>query len=147
MITDQNTFNQKAARIAFDEEHRRKINFNIYRYDQAVFKGKARYANLELARQRASNIKYKSIYQLDKLLTEFETNFVRNGGKVVWAKDHTDALKAILQLLEERKAKKVVKSKSMTTEEIELNGALEGKKIEAVETDLGVQGRCCKSVS
>ncbi len=55
----------------------------------------------------------------------------------MWAKDHTDALKAILQLLEERKAKKVVKSKSMTTEEIELNEALEVKKIEAVETDLG----------
>lgn len=137
MATDQNTFNQKAARIAFDEEHRRKINFNIDRYDQAVLKGKARYANLELARQRASNIKYKSIYQLDKLLTEFETNFIRNGGKVVWAKDHTDALGAILHLLDERKAKKVVKSKSMTTEEIELNEALEAKKIEAVETDLG----------
>jgi L-lactate dehydrogenase complex protein LldF len=130
-------FQKSSDKVAFDKEHREKIKFNIGRYDQAVFKGKQRYANLDLARQRAAGIKHKSLAQLDKLLVEFETNFIRNGGKVIWACDADDALKEIVKLLESRKIKKVVKSKSMTTEEIELNHHLEKSKIAPIETDLG----------
>ncbi len=130
-------FLKAAEKTAFDRDHRKKIQFNIGRYDQAVLKGKARYANLELARNRAAAIKHKSLAQLDKLLVEFETNFTRNGGKVIWARDAEDAQKEILTLLESRKITRVVKSKSMTSEEIEMNHFLEKAKIEAVETDLG----------
>jgi L-lactate dehydrogenase complex protein LldF len=137
MAKENITFNQQAEKVAFDKEHRRKINFNIDRYEQSFVKGKERYAKLELARQRAYNVKYKSLYQLDKFLVEFETNFTRNGGKVIWAQDHHEAVKAILKLFEQNKVTKVVKSKSMTTEELHLNDALQQKKIEAIETDLG----------
>ncbi len=137
MAKENISFNLQAEKVAFDKEHRRKINFNIDRYEQSFVKGKERYAKLELARQRAYSVKYKSLYQLDKLLVEFETNFSRNGGKVIWAQDHNEAVKAILNLFEQNKVTKVVKSKSMTTEELHLNEALLQKKIEAIETDLG----------
>src|SRR5690606_1502510 len=67
----------------------------------------------------------------------FETNFTRNGGKIIWAKDDAEARKAVLQLFEHHQVSKVVKSKSMTSEEIGLNEALLEKDIEVVETDLG----------
>lgn len=130
-------FQKYSDKVAFDKEHREKIKYNIGCYDKAVIKGKKRYANLDLARQRAAGIKHKSLAQLDKLLVEFETNFIRNGGKVIWACDADDALKEIVKLLETRKIKKVVKSKSMTTEEIGLNHHLEKSKIAPIETDLG----------
>jgi len=137
MSEKSNDFQKMSEKVAFDKEHRSKIKFNIGRYDQAVMKGKQRYANLDLARQRAASIKHKSLAQLDKMLVEFETNFILNGGKVIWACDAEDALKEIVKLLESRKITKVVKSKSMTTEEIELNHHLEKSKIAPIETDLG----------
>lgn len=137
MINERKQFNKTAESVAFDPVHRQKINFNIDRYDEAVLKGRERYENLELARKRAANIKYKALYQLDRLLIDFETNFERNGGKVIWAGDGQQAVHSILELLNTHEVSKVVKSKSMTTEEIELNAALAENKIEAVETDLG----------
>lgn len=137
MSFHQTSFNQNANRVAFDKDHRQRINFNIARYDTAVLKGKKIFSNLELARQRAASIKYKSIYAIDKFLIEFETNFTRNGGKIIWAKDDAEARKAVLQLFEHHLVSKVVKSKSMTSEEIGLNEALLEKDIEVVETDLG----------
>ncbi|MDP3463196.1 MAG: lactate utilization protein B [Bacteroidales bacterium] len=137
-MSDQSiNFQKDANKIAFDKEHRRKINFNISKYDTAVLKGKKRFSDLETARRKAANIKHKSIIHLDKLLVEFETNFIRNGGKIVWARHAEEAAQSIVRLLENKHTLKVVKSKSMMTEEIELNEHLAKKKIEAVETDLG----------
>jgi L-lactate dehydrogenase complex protein LldF len=130
-------FLKKAEKKAFDKEHRAKIKFNIGRYDIAVKKGKAIFKNLDAARNRAGYIKYKSINDLEKYLIQFENNFIANGGKIIWAADEKEAIKEILKLLKERNVKSVVKSKSMVTEEIELNRALEKKKIEVTETDLG----------
>lgn len=123
--------------LAFDMEHRRKINFNIDKYDAAVALGKQQYADHELARKRASYLKTQVMENLDKYLIEFESNFLRNGGKVIWAADKETALKEIIKLFESRSAKSVVKSKSMTTEELDLNEYLEHHGIESIETDLG----------
>lgn len=130
-------FQQAAEKIAYDTEHRRKITFNIGKYDQAVAAGKQRYAQLELAKERAANVKHKTLMQLDKFLVEFETNFTRNGGKVIWARHADEAVRQISAILTREKVTKVVKSKSMTTEEIGLNEHLEKLQIDAVETDLG----------
>lgn len=130
-------FQQECNQKAFDKAHRKKINFNISRYDAAVAKGKQRFSQLELAKQKAANIKYKAIDQIDKLLVEFETNFTRNGGRIIWARNAEDAARDIAALLAENNIKKVVKSKSMTTEEINLNELLEKKKVAVFETDLG----------
>ncbi|MFZ4402422.1 MAG: LutB/LldF family L-lactate oxidation iron-sulfur protein, partial [Bacteroidales bacterium] len=122
---------------SFDKEHRRKLNFNISKYDTAVIKGKQQYKNLELAKKRAGNIKHRVINNLDKYLVEFEANFTKRGGKVIWALDAQQAMSEIVDILKKYDAKNIVKSKSMITEEIELNEVLKHHKIESLETDLG----------
>lgn len=134
---EHKNFLKQAEQISFDQTHREKIKFNISRYDQAVRKGKKLYKNLDLARSRAGFIKYKVINDLDKYLIEFEDQFVKNGGKVIWAKDAKEAVREIIKIAENHRIKKVVKSKSMTTEELDINESLEKKKIESLETDLG----------
>ena len=66
------------SKIAFDKKHRKTINFNISRYDEAVSRGKLRYKNLELAKQRASHVKDKVIANLTNYLEEFERNALKN---------------------------------------------------------------------
>ncbi|MBS1495316.1 MAG: iron-sulfur cluster-binding protein [Bacteroidetes bacterium] len=131
------TFLAKATVKAADLEHRRKINFNMGRYNAAVPKGKEQFANLHLARERAKNIKWRAIETLDKQLEEFELNFSKRGGKVIWAENSQQAIDEILKICKEKNCKTLVKSKSMVTEEIHLNKALEANGIESIETDLG----------
>ncbi|MEN8224815.1 MAG: lactate utilization protein B [Bacteroidota bacterium] len=130
-------FLSDAKKKAFDIGHRKTINHNISKYNKSVERGKQQYKNIELARVRAAHLKYKIINDLEKYLIEFESNLNRRGGKVIWAQDAREAVQEILQIVENKQAKKVVKSKSMTTEEIEINDALESVDVSAVETDLG----------
>ncbi len=130
-------FNQDAEKIAFNKEHRKTINFNIGKYNTAVLKGKRQFFNIELAKKRAAVYKHKAIENLDKYLLEFEKNFEANGGKVIWAKTAADAIDEIVKILTNHKVKLVVKSKSMISEEVEMNEAFEKSGIESVETDLG----------
>lgn len=132
-----NTFIKVSEQKAFDAEHRRKINFNISKYNNSVEKGLLQFDNLELARKRAHVTKWKVMENLDRYLLEFESNFMRKGGKVIWANNATEARKEILAIMKKANAKMVVKSKSMACEEIELNEFLEKNKIESIETDLG----------
>jgi len=133
----QKKFIRDAEKIAFDLEHRKKINHNISKYQANVEKGKLQFGDMELARKRAANLKHKVLNNLETYLIEFEVNFMKSGGKVIWAPTAKDAVKEILGILKNAKVTSVVKSKSMTNEEIELNDFLEKKKIEPVETDLG----------
>lgn len=130
-------FKAASEEKTFDLSHRKKINFNISRYDHSVLTGKQQFSDLELAKERASHLKNKIIANLDKYLIEFESNFLKKGGKVIWAQNAEEALFETLNILEKYKTTSVVKSKSMVTEEIHLNDALEKKQIEVVETDLG----------
>jgi len=131
------TFLKKSKLKAFDKDHRKTIKYNIGKYNQAFHRGLEQYADIETARLRAANIKHKTINDLDKYLIEFEQNFINNGGKVIWANDTKEAINEILKILTAREVKNVVKSKSMTTEEIELNVFLEKNNINPIETDLG----------
>jgi L-lactate dehydrogenase complex protein LldF len=127
----------EAEKKAFDLKHRKTINYNIGKYDSAVIKGKQQYYDLNLAKERASIIKNKCILNLEKYLTEFEANFVKRGGKVIWAQDENEAIKEIIAIAKKYDAKIIVKSKSMVTEEIHLNQHLEKHKYKVIETDLG----------
>lgn len=122
---------------AFDLDHRRIINYNIGKYNTAVARGLSRFANLENSKRKAHAIKWKVMENLDKLLPEFEANFQKKGGKVIWANDADEAREEILQIIKKANAKTVIKSKSMATEEIHLNEFLEKNNIEALESDLG----------
>jgi L-lactate dehydrogenase complex protein LldF len=122
---------------AFDLDHRRVINFNIGKYDAAVDRGLSRLNNLENSKKKAHAIKWKVMENLDKLLLEFESNFQKKGGKVIWANDAEEAQQEILNIIKRANGKSVIKSKSMTTEEIHLNEFLEENQIETLESDLG----------
>ncbi|MBJ6117805.1 iron-sulfur cluster-binding protein [Pontibacter sp. BT310] len=122
---------------SFDQNHRATIRFNIGKYNAAVQRGLTQYSDHELARERASYIKTNTIKDLDKYLMEFEANFTARGGKVIWARDAQEALKEIGEIMKRKRAKSVVKSKSMITEEIHMNEFLEKNGVEVVETDLG----------
>jgi L-lactate dehydrogenase complex protein LldF len=130
-------FIAKSKVKAADKEHRRKINFNIGKYNAVVPQGKEQFSNLMLARERAKNLKWKAIETLDKQLETFESVITRRGAKVIWAEDATQALEAISKICDEKNCRTIVKSKSMVTEEIHLNDFLEKKGIESIETDLG----------
>ena len=137
MSSSSESFIVKSAVKASDLEHRRKINFNIGKYNAAVPQGKLQFENLHLAREKAKNITWKAIETLDQQLEEFELQFSKRGGKVIWAEDSAQAIEEILTICKERNCKTLVKSKSMVTEEIHLNQALEDNNIESIETDLG----------
>lgn len=130
-------FIAKSTVKAFDKEHRRKINFNIGKYNAVVPLGKQQFSDVNLARERAKNIKWKAIETLDKQLEHFEAAITRRGAKVIWAEDAQQALDAIQKICAAKNCKTLVKSKSMVTEEIHLNDFLEKQGIESVETDLG----------
>jgi L-lactate dehydrogenase complex protein LldF len=88
-------------------------------------------------REKARSIKSETLSHLDKYLAQFVENAERAGATIHWALDGTEACEIVLRLITECRATKVVKSKSMATEEIHLNHALEKHGIEPVETDLG----------
>jgi L-lactate dehydrogenase complex protein LldF len=131
------SFIAKSTIKSADLEHRRKINFNIGKYNSVVPNGKLQFADINTARERAKNVKWRAIETLDQQLEMFETAFTSRGGKVIWAEDTAQALAEIKIICEEKHCKTVVKSKSMATEEIKLNDFLHENGIESVETDLG----------
>ena len=130
-------FKLDAATKAADLHHRAVIQRNITTYDVAVARGKARFSDWSNARSRAAAIKWEAINHLDRYLEQFECNVLANGGCVCWAETAADARDYILGLAKRHGVQKIVKSKSMTTEEIHLNQTLEGEGIRVIETDLG----------
>ena len=88
-------------------------------------------------RSQANAIKKHAIENLDHYLEEFERNVEARRGKVVYCKDATEVSDFVLSIAKERGAHLIVKSKSMTTEEVDLNERLEHHGLESVETDLG----------
>ena len=91
----------------------------------------------EQLREKASQIKRHTISHLDEYLDQFATNAEKNGCIVHWAKDAEEFNEIVYGILKENEVKKIVKSKSMLTEECEMNPYLEKHGIEVVETDLG----------
>ena len=137
MTASASSFLAKSTVKAGDLDHRRKINFNIGRYNAVVPVGKQQFEELHLARERAKNVKWRAMESLLTQLEDFETNLTRRGGKVIWAEHAEQALEEILAICKEKECRTIVKSKSMVTEEIGLNHFLEEHGIESVETDLG----------
>ena len=130
-------FNEVGEKNVFSTDHRQKLQSNIEHYNRKVLQGKAQYSNIELAKMRAGAIKNKTTEHLDKFLIEFEANFIKRGGKIIWAQDIAEAQKEITAILKKKDISSVVKSKSMVTEEIKLNEHLLLNNIETNETDLG----------
>lgn len=137
-MSEQSTqFAAKSAEKAADRGHRKTINFNIGKYNSVVPQGKTQFSELSQARERAKNIKWRTMEQLDYYLEMFESNISRRGAKVIWAENAEEANEEILKICKEKNCRTLVKSKSMVTEELHLNDFLGKNGIESVETDLG----------
>jgi L-lactate dehydrogenase complex protein LldF len=91
----------------------------------------------EALRERAAALKAYALDHLDELLVAFEERAREAGAHVHWAADATALCRIVTELLAARGARRVVKSKSMLTEECRLNPHLEARGIEIVDTDLG----------
>src|SRR5947209_19776717 len=97
MSENSSDFISKSTIKSFDRDHRRKINFNISRYNAVVPVGKQQFTDVHLAREKAKNIKWKAIETLDQQLQTFEEQITRRGAKVLWAETADDALEEILK--------------------------------------------------
>jgi L-lactate dehydrogenase complex protein LldF len=136
-MSNLETFLTNAEARVSDPEHKRKLLFNIGQYDKKVVIGKQQYSNLPLAKKKASAIKSKVIENLENYLVEFESNAKKNGTKVIWAETGEVAMNEVIAILKRINAKTLVKSKSMVTEEVNVNHICEKHHIESLETDLG----------
>ena len=89
----------------------------------------------EELREAGRAIKADVLVRLDEYLLQFEANFQAAGGIVHWARDADEANSIVVEVVRSHGAKEVVKVKSLTTDEIELNDALSAAGIHALETD------------
>lgn len=93
--------------------------------------------NSDFIRNKARKAKLDMLGNLEENLLKFEERLTGNGVSVHWAVDGAEACEIVSEIARRRKVRKVVKSKSMVTEEIDLNDHLINAGIDVVETDLG----------
>ena len=130
------TFQQAARKSLGDPVQRRNLAHatGVIRAKRASVVGELE--NWEQLREAAEAIKNRALFSLDDYLVEFEERATAAGATVHWARDAAEANRIVVDLAREKRAREVVKVKSMVTQEIELNEALEAAGIDAWETDL-----------
>ncbi len=137
-MSRQHTFEDQAAAKAGDDVHRRIINKACTTHGKAVQAMKERqFRDWQDMRCRTAAVKDYVLANLPELLTTLEQRMSDRGIHVHWAADAEEAREIVGRIASEHEARRVVKAKSMTTEEISLNPYLEEHGIEVVESDLG----------
>lgn len=137
MSLNYTLFLEEAEKNSFNKELKKRLKHTISKYDLAVEAGKQQFHNLNLAKKRAGAIRFKAINNLDKYLIEFEANFIKKGGKVLWAQNPEEAVTEIIKIISKSSNKSVVKGKTSVGEEILINEGLRKENISVTETDLG----------
>lgn len=130
-------FKQQASLLTRDLRHRTLIQTALRNYEVVRDRNRAAFQDWQAARQSASETKWEAINHLDEHLVQFAKNLEGRGTRVHWASTGSQAREIILGLIREKKARSVIKSKAMTSEEVHLNEALEEAGFEVVESDLG----------
>ncbi len=137
MPTPVQEFKTSAKRLTADLRHRGLIQKALSGYYVKRDENKARFQSWQGARDLAAEIKYEAVNHLDKYLVEFADKIAARGTVVHWCPDGKSAREAILKIASENGVRSIIKSKSMTTEEIHLNEALEKNGYGVFESDLG----------
>lgn len=130
-------FKGRAKTLTADLRHRGLIQTALRKYEAVRDNTRAAYQNWEAARDAAARAKWEAVNHLDAYLREFAEKLERRGTKVHWAGTDREARDIILGILKENHVRSLVKAKSMTSEEIHLNAAVEAAGIEVIESDLG----------
>ena len=136
-MTFASQFLKQARVMSQDLRHRKIIRTALHNYEIARDNRKAAFQSWQGARQTAAETKWEALNHLDKYLVEFTAKLEARGTKVHWASTAAQAREIVLQIVRDKKAKSVIKSKAMTSEEIHLNDALEHAGLKVVESDLG----------
>ena len=123
--------------MSHDLHHRALIQTALGKYYVVRDATQARYQDWQAARGAAADIKWEALNHLDRYLEEFVRQTTARGTKVFWANDSQSARDYILGIVRARGARRIIKSKTMTSEEIHLNAALEEAGFEVAESDLG----------
>jgi len=130
-------FLQNAEISLLNDKLRNSLKNTTNRFRSARAGAVSEVENWQSLRDTARNIKKETISELDNYLLQLEQSVRDAGGEVHWARDAEEAAYIITKLASVNGVKTVVKSKSMATEEIELNKAFERSGIRSIETDLG----------
>lgn len=129
---------KKRVDLALNNEFLRKaVKFTTERLRDGKQKAADDHGHWEEWRERGRQIRLHTIAHLDYYLNLFADNARANGTHIHFAVTGDEAVKISLEIAQRKKAASVVKSKSMVTEELHLNTALESIGVETVETDLG----------
>lgn len=137
MSTPIQQFMADARRLTADLRHRQLVHTALSNYAVKRDEKKALFQDWTAGRQTAATIKWEAVHGLDSHLEQLARRLEARGTKVHWARDAAEARTVIIDILRQRQARSVVKSKAMTAEEIHLNDALEKAGCEVVESDLG----------
>ena len=130
-------FKQDARRLTADLRHRQTILTAMGKYEVVRDQRKTAFQDWQGARQMAAETKWEAVNHLDRYLEEFVQKLEARGTKVHWAGTAQQAREVILGILRAKNARVIVKSKAMTSEEIDLNEAMQQAGYEVVESDLG----------
>ena len=123
-------FNKDEARVDWHDET---LWFVRQKRDKAAFQ----LPEWELLRETASQIKNNVLSNLHDYLVQFEANATRNGITIHWANDGDEHNQIVHSILKKHQVTRMVKSKSMLTEECHLNEYLKENGVEVIDTDLG----------
>jgi L-lactate dehydrogenase complex protein LldF len=130
-------FRTMARRFTADLDHRARIQKALGGYYLKRDENKVRFTSWQGARDMAASIKFDTIQALDRHLDRFATRIAARGAVVHWCPDAASARETIVRIARENAVRSIIKSKSMTGEEIHLNEALEKEGYGVFESDLG----------
>ena len=137
MSTESVQFHRDADRLTHDLRHRAWIQKALGGYGIKRDEQKAKYTDWQQARAAAAAAKFEAVNHLDKYLVELSDKLTARGTKVFWATNGAEAAGYISSVAREAGVKRIIKSKTMTGEEIHLPQTLEKAGFEVVESDLG----------
>ncbi|BAS29307.1 LutB/LldF family L-lactate oxidation iron-sulfur protein [Limnochorda pilosa] len=127
----------RARRALADTGTRQALAATAGRFRGARVQAAAEYGDFDALRDHGQALRAHTIEHLSEYLALLRRQVESAGGHVHFASTAREAVDAVMQVVRQRRARRVTKSKSMVSEEIELNAVLEAEGVRVVETDLG----------
>lgn len=131
------SFYERVEEALQNSQLKQALDASTTRFVEGRLKVMAVLPEAEALRDHARRVRAHTLTHLDQYLGQFANAVEQRGGRIHWAATAADATRLVAELAQVHGVKTVVKSKSMVSEEIELNHALEAGGVQVVETDLG----------
>lgn len=137
MIDTLPHFLQEAKKGMADKSYRAQLNANISNYQNSFKSSVQHFSNLELAKMRAARLRWKTIDHLDKYLIEFESNFIKAGGKVHWAIDLHDVVGSVNNILKKKNIASLLYDVDRYANELSIHESLKSDSLNIIEINNG----------